>query len=423
MGIGNERQRITYQHLEEMEYIRSQEDIKKRQLLIQEKAQQYGFEKDKMEIERLANLDRYHYNAEIEKIQASIRKNDQYHQRETAKINNDFINNQTALSNEKFKLSNIHEENLIKEKNRNENVLTRMKLDFQIENYKCKNEQTDILLKRENEHERNRLNFQFNMHKENLNFQKNVMEQDTIRIRDNKIHEENMKAINNSFISGMNKINKNFIIQQKKINKDIDIATKKNETDKLNIQSNLEKFKLEIQKDINTQNVKSQERLNLAEMNMKKTLNEAQQNHEIQIKKLKAEEDYRYRELENEFILKKHEIDEKSKVEMEKIDSEKLSQKNEQERKILSMKQEHEKYMKDKEEQLKDKELLRQNLSFAFRLQALKSCGLINQKEGDNSFINTTLFQMLNPNNMNNTNNMNLFSMMNMMNNEEVKNK
>lgn len=91
-----------------------------------------------------------------------------------------------------------------------------MKLDFQIENYKCKNEQTDILLKRENEHERNRLNFQFNMHKENLNFQKNVMEQDTIRIRDNKIHEENMKDISNSFILGMNKTNKNFIIQQKK---------------------------------------------------------------------------------------------------------------------------------------------------------------------------------------------------------------
>ena len=91
MGSGNERVRINNQHIEELEHIRNQRDIREKELLLKEKIEQFGFEKHKAEIERLANLDRYHFEAEIKKIQAEQRKNDQMHERELKKINNDFL--------------------------------------------------------------------------------------------------------------------------------------------------------------------------------------------------------------------------------------------------------------------------------------------------------------------------------------------
>ena len=68
MGSSNEKNRLLYEHQEEMEAIRNEKDIAKQKLLIKEKALQYDLEKHRAEMERLAQLDKYHYNIEMEKV-------------------------------------------------------------------------------------------------------------------------------------------------------------------------------------------------------------------------------------------------------------------------------------------------------------------------------------------------------------------
>ena len=181
MGNNNEKLRLMNEHSEEMEYIRNQHDIKTKELLIQEKALQYGLEKHKAEIERLAQLDKYHYNVEIKKLEAQIRKNDQLHQRETKRIDNEYKNKQKSLYNEELKYNHIHIENMTKEKNRNDNENNKMKLDFEIDCFKERNKELEIRMKMDNEAERNRQIYEINKEKNELNFQIRNKEIDILR--------------------------------------------------------------------------------------------------------------------------------------------------------------------------------------------------------------------------------------------------
>ena len=86
MGNSNEKARLMYEHEEEMAQISNMKDIREKEILLKEKMEQYNLEKHKAEIERLANLDRLHYQAELKQLEAQIRKNDQMHERELQKI-------------------------------------------------------------------------------------------------------------------------------------------------------------------------------------------------------------------------------------------------------------------------------------------------------------------------------------------------
>ena len=54
-------------------------------------------------------------------LEATIRKNDQLHEREAKRIDNEYKNIQKSLSNKELKYNHINTENMIKEKNRNDN--------------------------------------------------------------------------------------------------------------------------------------------------------------------------------------------------------------------------------------------------------------------------------------------------------------
>ena len=141
MGIfssSTDKIRINNAHLETMERIRSENDIKQRQLLIEEKAKEFDLEKYKLEIQRLANLDKQNYDLEVKRILARQREKDQLHEREKIRMDNEYKNKQKELSNNELKIRNTHEEEMLKEKNRNDNENTRIKLNHIIEKKKLK---------------------------------------------------------------------------------------------------------------------------------------------------------------------------------------------------------------------------------------------------------------------------------------------
>ena len=105
MGNEEEKIRLANEHCEEMERLRNIRDVNMKKLEVERLAIEYGLEKHKAEIQRLANLDKYHYDAELKRIEAMVKKNNQLHEREKIKINNDFINNQKSLSNDELRIN------------------------------------------------------------------------------------------------------------------------------------------------------------------------------------------------------------------------------------------------------------------------------------------------------------------------------
>ena len=74
-----------------------------------------------------------------------------------------------------------------------------MKLDFEKEKYKIKNQEMDILIKRENEAEKNRQDYE-NVRKNNENnFKCNIREIKRKARKDGFGHESNIQGINNNY--------------------------------------------------------------------------------------------------------------------------------------------------------------------------------------------------------------------------------
>ena len=72
------------------------------------------------------------------------------HERELQKIKNDFLNNQKALDNDRQKINNIHEENLLLINNRHNIEENKLKLDFQLGITQLKNQELEIRLNAQN---------------------------------------------------------------------------------------------------------------------------------------------------------------------------------------------------------------------------------------------------------------------------------
>ena len=252
MGNSNKKVQLMKECEVKMSMIRNKHDENEKKLLIEKLALEHNLEKHKAEIARLARLDDLQYKAEIKKNEAKIRENDQYHERE--KINNEynFINKQKSLSNEELKINHIHNENILKENNRNDNKNTEMKLDFEKEKYKIKNEEMDIIMKRENEAEKNKQNYE-NIRKNNENnFQLNCMEIKRKERKDDYEHEENQQNIGNNFLLNKSEIDNNFAIREKELNNEFIIKqrdlNRKENKDKLEYENR--KLELENQKNL-----------------------------------------------------------------------------------------------------------------------------------------------------------------------------
>ena len=154
MGNKAEKQQECNRHMEELEEIRRQRDRDKQEALLKEKVAQYHYEEHMKEIQRLVKLDEFKFQKEMEELKVKREKNNQMHERETKRINNDFLNRQKELSNSELKINNEHTEtirkldddrefNIMKENNSNNNEKNRMELNFQIQKNKLKNDELD----------------------------------------------------------------------------------------------------------------------------------------------------------------------------------------------------------------------------------------------------------------------------------------
>ena len=74
-------------HSEEIESFRNIQDENTRKLEIQKKANELNCHKYMAEIERLLQLDKYHYDVEKRKLEAQVRVNDQIQEREKMMVN------------------------------------------------------------------------------------------------------------------------------------------------------------------------------------------------------------------------------------------------------------------------------------------------------------------------------------------------
>ena len=184
MGNDLEMQDLMNQHYEEMQSINNEHDIKQKQILLNEKIAEYNLEKHRREIERLAKLDRYHFEAEVQKIRAGIRKNDQFHERESKIINN------------------VHIENMTKEANRNDNANNKMKLDFTIQ---------EMDKKLYHKRELTKIN---NIHEENNSKINNNLELNMATIYSN--HEKNMTRMNYNHEISISKMKTDAYLTEKK---------------------------------------------------------------------------------------------------------------------------------------------------------------------------------------------------------------
>ena len=243
MGNSNRKAQLMREHEAELALIRNKHDENEKKLLIEKLALEHNLEKHKAEIARLAKLDALQYQAEIKNIESKTRQNDQYHEREKIKNEHNFINEQKSLSNEELKINHIHNENILKENNRNDNKNTQMKNDLEKAIHKLKNEQMDIMMKRENEAEKNRQNYE-NIRKNNENnFQSNCMEIKRKERKDNFEHEENKQNNDNNFLLNKSEIDNNFVIREKELNNEFIIRQRD-----LNIKENKDKLEYENRK-------------------------------------------------------------------------------------------------------------------------------------------------------------------------------
>ena len=436
MGNSNRKLQLMNEHAAEMEMIRNKHEAEKK-LLIEKLALQYNLEKYKTEIERLAKLDAYHYDIEKRQLEAKIRERDQFHEREKIKNEYTFKNNQKALSNEELKINHIHNENILKENNRNDNKNTEMKMDFEKEKYKIKIQEMDILMKRENEAEKNRQDCD-NVRKNNENnFKCNIKEIDRKARKDGFEHEANIQGINNNYLLRKSENDNKFILKEKEINNEYDIRRRdlmikenKDKYDFENRNSEIEnKYKLENNK-INYQTALLEKKYLKEEMKIK---NE----HELNIEESKRKTQKLEKDAELEKIKLELQHEEKN-LESEKQFTEKMTQmKNGQDKEIEIIKNNHEEKMKKMENDEKEREHQRniERMKVTAEIQAslnminlniMKEFKAMNEKGQENNSSNYNgnnmqfpfvfpMFGMGNmaPNNMNNSS----FGFMNMMNN------
>lgn len=359
MGNSNRKLQLMKEHEAEMAMIRNKHNENERKLLIEELALKYNLEKHKAEIERLARLDAYHYDIEKKKIEADIRKNDQFNEREKTKIKNNFINSQKALSNEELKINHIHNENILKENNRNENKNTEMKLEFENEKEKTKNQQMDIIMKRENEAEKNRQNFE-NVRKNNENnFECNIREINRKARKDNFEHEENMQNINNNYLLNKSEIDNKFILRKEELNNEYDIQKsellRKENKDKLEYENR----NTEIENKYRLENNKITLQTALIDKIYHKKEIEIKNQHVLDVEESKR----KTQKLESDIDLEKNKQQlqyEAKIVESKNQHEEKMAQmKNGQDKELTIMKNNHELLMKKMEADEKEREFQR----------------------------------------------------------------
>lgn len=372
MGSGNERVRINNQHIEELEHIRNQRDIREKELLLKEKIEQFGFEKHKAEIERLANLDRYHFEAEIKKIQAEQRKNDQMHERELKKINNDFLNNQKALANDELSINHKFEVDMLREKNISDNENKRIMADFEIRSGQNRIQHLDILMKRENEAERDRQNYENIRHNNELNFECRMRELNNDRKRNEDINKKELQAINNKFIIDKEKVNNDFLINKNKLDNEKELGIrdinrkekrdmKKLENEKINLENQSKLMEYQNKKEIETiqGNFKLQEldRKEQHKLNMKQS--------ERQTLALKSEINLNQKKAERELLIEEEKLAEiKKNMEIEIRNKE-----NEKTKIIKEYDMKMKQFDREFEREEKDREIQRENSRYMFQLQ------------------------------------------------------
>ena len=359
MGNSNRKLQLMKEHEAEMAMIRNKHNENERKLLIEELALKYNLEKHKAEIERLARLDAYHYDIEKKKIEADIRKNDQFNEREKTKIKNNFINSQKALSNEELKINHIHNENILKENNRNENKNTEMKLEFEKEKYKIKNQEMDIIMKRENEAEKNRQDYE-NVRKNNENnFECNIREINRKARKDNFEYEENMQNINNNYLLNKSEIDNKFILRKEELNNEYDIQKsellRKENKDKLEYENR----KTEIENKYRLENNKITLQTALIDKIYHKKEIEIKNQHVLDVEESKR----KTQKLESDIDLEKNKQQlqyEAKIIESKNQHEEKMAQmKNGQDKELTIMKNNHELLMKKMEADEKEREFQR----------------------------------------------------------------
>ena len=207
MGNDNKKMRLQQEHIENLELIRSTHDIKEKNILLQEKIHQFGMEKHRAEIERLINLDNHHYDIEKRKIEAMVRKNDQFNERQLKIINNDFLNNQKELENEKLRIQCIHEENKIKEMNKYNSYNNKLKCDFKSTIMKIEKENQENIMKINKDSEIRRQELDNIKNKDTLNHRIELLKIEKERKKDLLTYEKDMHEMR-SYYSSMEEENK-----------------------------------------------------------------------------------------------------------------------------------------------------------------------------------------------------------------------
>ena len=298
MGNDNKKMRLQQEHIENLELIRSTHDIKEKNILLQEKIHQFGMEKHRAEIERLINLDNHHYDIEKRKIEAMVRKNDQFNERQLKIINNDFLNNQKELENEKLRIQCIHEENKIKEMNKYNSYNNKLKCDFESTILKIEKENQENIMKINKDSEIRRQELDNIKNKDTLNHQIELLKIEKERKKDLLTYEKDMHEMR-SYYSSMEEENKRVNERLlRKLDRDYEIRNKEIEENilKNNNERDIKmceinsKFNIEINKVLKTIEANdAQKQRNHEEkmMQMKENQKIKQQNHEEKMKKMK----------------------------------------------------------------------------------------------------------------------------------------
>ena len=238
MGNKVEEQREINRHSEELENLRRIKDKDKQEALLKEKIAKYHLEENTEKIRRLVNLDKLQFQKAMKELNVQQRKNDQFDERETKKINNDFINRQKELSNDELEINNNHIENIrkldddkeintIKEINRNMNENNKMRINFEIQKNKLKNDELDITLLRENQKLKIEREADNRTKELNQNYETNMEEIYRKRRKDQQDYILEKERIYKNDQREQEKIKKNYLIQKEKINKNYEYKMKK----------------------------------------------------------------------------------------------------------------------------------------------------------------------------------------------------
>ena len=257
------------------------------------------------------------------------KKNDQFDQRETKKINNYHEEKLKEISNDNLKINNDFKLtirkydddkgiNALRENNKFKYENEKMKLDFENECKKRYNEQLDIIEKRRNEILRDEDYAENRKMELNLNHEYNMEEIFRNRKRDEMENNRLMEKIMRDDQNEKERIKNDFSIKQEQINNDYNIRTKeindKFIIDQQNIKRKSKKDKMEL---INQR------------MEIEQRGKENKRKYKLEMKQLDGAQKKIEKELDNQKA--KYEIDSKNKQEKEiqLIEERKNKEKNE----------------------------------------------------------------------------------------------